>query len=230
MRSAMFARCALSALILAAAVAGCGDAAPAASKAPAGSAVPLAPLIGIEPSKFRCESLLTTDQLGELAHGTAKIVENSLPPPDGTAAPCTYVVETARGSGTSIGGWSFDIDCRPRMRERADELFTQYRAQSAELVEAAALEAKKPRPKPAPGQPPTPPPNPNAVAPAVDVEVGARGLDHHGQGLIFIDDDAPCYVRVTGPDAAGRMALATHLAAALHPATAPMSPRAAEPS
>ena len=97
------------------------------------------------------------------------------------------------------------------------------------LVQAAAIENAKPRPKPAPGQPALPPPNPNAVALATDVDVGARGLDHHGQALIFIDDDAPCYVRVTGPDAVARKELAEVLALALRPATAPMSLRAADP-
>lgn len=36
--------------------------------------------------------------------------------------------------------------------------------------------------------------------PAAEVAIGAKGLDY-GQGLIFIDDDAPCYVHVTGKDA-----------------------------
>ena len=58
-----------------------------------------------------------------------------------------------------------------------------------------------------------------------EVEVGAKGLDHHGQGLIFIDDDAPCYVRVIGPDAANRLALAQLIAKNLTFANAPMSPR-----
>jgi hypothetical protein len=45
---------------------------------------------------------------------------------------------------------------------------------------------------------------------------------------LFIDDDAPCYVRVVGPEADRRMALARHLVSALTPATAPMTPRAAK--
>ena len=189
----------------------------------------MAPLVGVDPAKFRCDSLLSEAQLADIAHGTVRVVEGSMPPPDGTAAPCTYIVESARGSGTTTSAWSFDIDCRNGARDRADALFTQYRADSAMLVQAAAIENAKPRPKPAPGQPALPPPNPNAVALATDVDVGARGLDHHGQALIFIDDDAPCYVRVTGPDAVARKELAEVLALALRPATAPMSLRAADP-
>jgi hypothetical protein len=60
---------------------------------------------------------------------------------------------------------------------------------------------------------------------AAEVAVGAKGLDHHGQGLIFIDDDAPCYVRVIGPDAAKRLALAQLIAKNLTYENAPMSPR-----
>jgi hypothetical protein len=58
-----------------------------------------------------------------------------------------------------------------------------------------------------------------------EVAVGAKGLDHHGQGLIFIDDDAPCYVRVVGPDSARRLELAKLVAKNLTFANAPMTPR-----
>ena len=34
---------------------------------------------------------------------------------------------------------------------------------------------------------------------AHEVEVGRRALDHHGQGLLFVDDDSPCYVPIVGP-------------------------------
>ena len=63
------------------------------------------------------------------------------------------------------------------------------------------------------------------AAPLAAQQVGSKGLDHHGQGLIFIDDDAPCYVRVVGPDAAHRFELAKMLAKNLTFANAPMSPR-----
>ena len=57
------------------------------------------------------------------------------------------------------------------------------------------------------------------------MEVGAKALDHHGRGLLFIDDDAPCYVRVIGPDAPHRLELARLVAKNLTFANAPMDPR-----
>ena len=45
------------------------------------------------------------------------------------------------------------------------------------------------------------------------------------QGLIFIDDDTPCYVRVVGPSAAQRLALAKLISANLTLERAPMTPR-----
>ena len=85
-------------------------------------------------------------------------------------------------------------------------------------------------------KPPTPMPRSSSPTPGIDapqrapeiaaeVAVGAKGLDHHGQGLIFIDDDAPCYVRVVGPDAARRLELAKLIAKNLTFANAPMTPR-----
>ena len=63
--------------------------------------------------------------------------------------------------------------------------------------------------------------------PAQEVAVGAKGLDHNGQALLFVDDDTPCYGRIVGPDPARRLALAQLIAKNLRPATAPMEPRAA---
>jgi hypothetical protein len=57
---------------------------------------------------------------------------------------------------------------------------------------------------------------------ATEVEVGRTALDHNGQALIFVDDDTPCYVRVQGPIAEGRLALGQHLARKLSVETAPM--------
>jgi hypothetical protein len=59
------------------------------------------------------------------------------------------------------------------------------------------------------------------------VSVGREAMDHHGQALIFIDDDAPCYVRVNGPTAEGRLGLGKLIAERLRPETAPMRPRPA---
>lgn len=175
-------------------------------------------LLGVNPADFRCESLLRSEQLTQLLGAPSRFIESTAVTPTGVAAPCTYQVQAAEQET-----WIFDIDCRPSMETRANALFEQYRRTSDDLVEAAARE---PQPARAPGEGERARRKPER---AFTVEVGAKALDHHGQGLLFIDDDAPCYVRVVGPAAAGRLALARHLATALTPATAPMSPRPALP-
>ena len=62
----------------------------------------------------------------------------------------------------------------------------------------------------------------NAGAPgARSVAVGREGLDHHGVQLLFIDDDAACYVRVQARDEADRLALGTLVAERLTRRNAP---------
>jgi hypothetical protein len=56
---------------------------------------------------------------------------------------------------------------------------------------------------------------------AQPVRVGTSGIDAANSVLLFIDDDAPCYVRVLGPDADKRAALAQIVAGNLAPRTAP---------
>ena len=56
------------------------------------------------------------------------------------------------------------------------------------------------------------------------VRVGRSGLDHAGGGLLFIDDDAPCYVRIVGPGREQRAEIARLVADRLTPKTAPMTP------
>lgn len=56
---------------------------------------------------------------------------------------------------------------------------------------------------------------------AQPVLVGRSGIDAANSVLLFIDDDAACYVRVLGPDATRRAALARVIAERLAPRTAP---------
>jgi hypothetical protein len=56
---------------------------------------------------------------------------------------------------------------------------------------------------------------------AVPLRIGQSALDHHNSSLLFIDDDTPCYGRVTGPDRVGRQKLASLLVSALTPRSAP---------
>jgi hypothetical protein len=212
------------------ALAGCKNDGAAASDPPV--AAPRA-LAGVYPEQWRCDSVAPLGTLGELLGGAVKPIDSALSVPRGLPHPCNYEV-----SARELEYWSFDVDCRDGMKQRADALFEQYRTTSRELVEqydAQADAGVKPGSAGKHGahgahdahadgdagveaRPP---------APAVEVSVGAKGLDHHGQGLIFIDDDAPCYVRVVGKDAARRLELARLLARNLTFANAPMTPRAA---
>lgn len=176
-------------------------------------------IVGISPADFRCEVLATAETMTQLLGAPARLVETSSTTP-GVAAPCSFLVAAAEQEV-----WAFDIDCRDGMKVNADALFAQYERTSAEAVAMAAAAAAEPGATQAPaadgGRPRRRPEL------AREVDVGSRGLDHHGQGLLFIDDDAPCYVRITGPDAERRLALARHLVSALTLRTAPMTPRAA---
>jgi hypothetical protein len=93
--------------------------------------------------------------------------------------------------------WSFDMDCRKNALDTARGLLEQYQGTAARTD--AGMSA---------------------------AEVGKEAVDHHGQALLFIDDDTPCYVRVHGPSAEGRLSLARLLAEKLTLDTAPMTPRA----
>jgi hypothetical protein len=197
-------------------VAGCKDEGAAASR-PAGAVARA--LAGVYPEQWKCDSIATPAALGGLLGGAARPVDSAAPVERGLPHPCNYEVQARE-----IEYWTFDVDCRDGMKQRADALFEQYKAMSREAIEqyrhvaAAPGAANKLRDGG---------PEPRAPEPAAEVAVGTKGLDHRGQGLIFIDDDAPCYVRVVGPDADRRLALAQYVVNRLTLATAPMTPRAA---
>jgi hypothetical protein len=172
-------------------------------------------LSGVYPEKWRCDSVADLATLGQVLGGTVKQLDSALDVPHGLPHPCNYEVVAHEPEY-----WTFDIDCRDGMKQRADALFAQYRETSAEAVQRytqADAGAGKPGDAGVAAHPPEP---------AVEVAVGAKGLDHHGQGLLFIDDDAPCYVRVVGKDAARRLELARLIAKNLTYDNAPMTPRA----
>lgn len=182
-------------------------------------------LAGVYPEKFTCESIATIEVLAQVLGAPVRQLDSPSSVPRGVPHPCTY--EAAHPVPEY---WTFDFDCRDGMKERADALFAQYTRTSGELVDQynAASDAG-----PVPGvidaAVPTsdggPVPERRAPEQAREVAVGAKGLDHHGQGLLFIDDDAPCYVRVVGPDRERRLALAQLVAKNLTFANAPMTPR-----
>ena len=211
------------------AIAACSSETPPPRAEPA-TAAPTGRLIGVYPERFQCDSIATPEQLAEALGGAVRPLDSSMPTPRGVPRPCNYVLQVGAGPAVDGGGgapaveaWTFDIDCRDNALETADALFAQYRRTSAALVESYAAAKEAGKTLTADGGPPA-----KAPEAAHDVEgVGAKALDHHGQGLLFVDDDAPCYVRVVGPDAARRLALARLVAQNLTLERAPMTPRAA---
>lgn len=186
-------------------------------------------LAGVYPENFRCDTIATTELLGGVLAGAVRQLDSPSSIPRGVPHPCTYEVQRQ----PQPEYWTFDFDCRDGYKQRADALFDQYTRTSKELVDQYAIASDAaPVPDPEPRKkdakkdldagidaPQRPPEEAAAVA------VGAKGLDHHGQGLLFIDDDAPCYVRVVGPDKDRRLALAQLIAKNLTFANAPMTPR-----
>jgi hypothetical protein len=193
-------------------LAGCKDDGAAASDPPARPRT----LAGVYPEKWQCDSVVTLDTLAQLLGGTAKPVDTAVPVERGLPHQCIYEVQAR-----DLERWMFDVDCRAGMKQRADALFAQYKELSRDAIEHYASHPPAGGTKGRDAGVELHPPEP-----AVEVAVGAKGLDHRGQGLIFIDDDAPCYVRVVGGDASRRLELAKHLATHLTFANAPMTPRA----
>jgi len=186
---------------------------------------PVTKLAGVYPDKFVCDSIATPAVLGTVLGGTVKQIDSPSSVPRGVPHPCTYEVQAQQPEY-----WTFDFDCRDGMKQRADALFAQYTRTSADLVEqynAAADAGPQPGTKKEAAHDKDAGVDAPQRAPeaASEVMVGLKGLDHHGQGLIFIDDDAPCYVRVVGPDSAKRLELAKTIAKNLTFANAPMNPR-----
>jgi hypothetical protein len=174
-----------------------------------------AKVAGVYPEKFECTTIATAEALGTVLGAPARVIETKAGA-RGLPRPCSYEIATATPEM-----WTFDLDCRDNYKKTADALFEQYRQINAERIAGynAVTDAGVKAPNDA-GTVYTAPGSANEVA------VGAKGLDHNDQGLIFVDDDAPCYVRVMGPDATRRLELAKYVAKALTFENAPMTPRA----
>jgi hypothetical protein len=176
-------------------------------------------LAGVWPDRFQCDSIATTDAIGQVLGGPTRAVDNPVSTQRGVAHTCNYGV-VHDGAAES---WMFDFDCRDGMKRTADGLFEQYRQRAADQLAEYNRRSDAGPMKPddagivfeRPGE-------------AVDVQVGSKGVDDGGRGLVFIDDDAPCYARVIGGDAARRLELAKLIAKNLTFANAPMTPRAAQ--
>ena len=197
--------------------AGCGGGEGSDKPTTSNPSGPVNKLVGVYPDKFQCASIATAAQIGTLLGGTARSLDNMMAVPRGVPQPCNFQVDVAGAPEA----WTFDIDCRDDAKKMADRLFAQYLKQNAESLDQYAIMMDAGYRSPADAAPS------RAPSEAHEVPVGARGLDHNGQGLLFWDDDAPCYVRVVGPSPERRLLVGQHVAKALTLANAPMVPRAA---
>ena len=107
-------------------LAGCKDNGAAASEPPP---APPRKLAGVYPEAWRCESVATLEALGQLLGGTVKQIDSPMSVPRGVPRPCSYELQ-----GESPAYWTFDIDCRDGMKQRADALFAQYRETAGEAA------------------------------------------------------------------------------------------------
>ncbi|MBX3160745.1 MAG: hypothetical protein KF773_32565 [Deltaproteobacteria bacterium] len=213
------------------------------------SAKPVEPrrYAGVEPEKFDCNSIAAVEALATVLGGETRQTDAMMSPAPGTPKRCEYDVTrkeepkeppktpgktNGKGSGsakpaepvTIVEHWSYDFDCRPTYKRDADTQMAQFAQQSADAVKhyqdvLDAGVAKSFNATDAGVETHTAPTG------AFDVQVGQKGIDVLGQGLLFVDDDAPCLVRVLGPDAARRLELAKLVAKNLTFANAPMKPR-----
>jgi hypothetical protein len=154
--------------------------------------------VGIDPLIYKCENLVTPDDVGQALGGQVQLMQVAFEPPAGTAEPCHYLLALEDGSQQP---WSFDMDCRSDALKTADSLFEQY--QQSRMNDAGAIT------------------NETGL-----VAIGRKAMDHHGQALIAVDDDTDCYLRILGPTAEGRAALGKLLLDKLEWKNAPMRPRA----
>jgi hypothetical protein len=187
-------------------------------------------IIGVDPDKFDCLKFLPVDEVSKLAGGGEVIADSTgVPPAAGTPAPCTYikphkyseeelkqqkieeekrVKRAASGRDTTIAeeieAWGKNLDkvygVMFDCRSTAQDQMTQWMRQLKGKEEAHAK----------------------------DVQVGKSAVDHIGGQLLFIDDDTPCAVTITGPDEPSRLALGQLVQGRLVLENAPMTPRAVQ--
>lgn len=175
-------------------------------------------LAGVWPKDFQCSSIVAPAAITQLLGGEIKQAETPISTTKGLAAPCIY--EVLRDN--TVEQWQFDFDCRDNYKTTYEKLVEQYKRQNLEMIADWNYRADAGLFKPNDaGTEYNRPGDPRAVA------IGAEGLDHHGTATVFIDDDAPCYVRVAGKDPARRLELAKLVAQNLTIMNAPMTPRRA---
>jgi hypothetical protein len=187
-------------------------------------------VVGVDPEKFDCVKFVSLEEVSKLAGGDEVISEaTGVPVPPGTPAPCTYIAihklteaeqkqlkieeekrmkKAESGKDTTIAdevaAWGKSLDRVFGMR--FDCRSTSHQAHLDWMKQLKS----------------------NVDAKAKDVQIGKGGVDHIGGELVFLDDDTPCAVTITGPDESLRLALAEIVKGRLVLENAPMTPRAVQ--
>ncbi len=176
-------------------------------------------LVGVDVDRWTCDLIATPALISQTLGIPARAIDSTLGSAPGTPKPCNFVAE-----GIVPEAWSFDLDCRDHALAIAEKLFGEYTARNYELIAQfdASTGGKVIKDDAGVEQ--------HAVAAPFEVAVGRKALDHHGQAILFVDDDTPCYARIAGPDPERRLLVAKLVASRLTPATAPMRPRPATPA
>src|SRR5262245_25758184 len=171
--------------------------------------VPPPKVVGVDPDKFDCAKFLSLQEVGTLAGGEVVIDDSGSAVAAGTPRPCQYILprvyteeekkklaaEEEKRVKKAISGKDTTIaDEIAAWGKNLDKIYgymmdCRTNAQKEYVVRMDQLKAK-------------------ADAHAKDVQVGGKpGVDHIGGQLLFLDDNTPCAVTVTGPDEASRLAL-----------------------
>jgi hypothetical protein len=205
-------------LLVATLAGGCEQKASGGESGSAGKVGEDVTLVGVDLDRWTCDLIATPAVISQTLGIPARGVDSTLGSAPGTPKPCNFVAE-----GAAPEAWSFDFDCRDTALATAEKLFAEYLARNNELIAQfdASTGGKVVKDDAGVEQ--------HAVGAPVEVQVGKKALDHHGQAILFIDDDTPCYARVAGPDPERRLLVAKLVAEKLTPATAPMRPRPATP-
>lgn len=189
-------------------------------------------MVGVAPSAFRCASMATPKEVGDIVGAKVVLAPSQFEPPQGVAKPCNYAAAADEsGANAAVGA------APPERAKHAHGKHGKH-GKRAEHGKAAAGAAGA-----AAGQPAqkmwsvdfdcrkTALKDGEALMVqyaktngAVPVRVGKSGLDYENAALLFIDNDSPCYARVLGPGAKNRLAIAKLVAGRLTTATAPMTP------
>jgi hypothetical protein len=148
---------------------------------------------GVAPEYFECDSLLTAKEIAKVVDGRVEQVASAFESPNGVAEPCAYLHTSIPEGDAGIIHEAWSFDIDCR-----DDALKDAKTMMTQWAEGAGDGG------------------------SYRVEVGRGGLDHGGGGIVFIDDDSPCHVRVIGPRSDTRLAIAKVLAKRLTPDTAPM--------